>query len=317
MPGPEAGAGEINPDDPPWGAFAALLVWLSSVVLMIFIPLAALIPYLVVRYAGSDMQKMGAAIASDPTALLITLAATVPSHAITLGIVWAVVTGFGKRPFWKTIGWGWGENFGPWKSVGAAVLLLVAGGLVAYYLGGAKTPFEEMLESSAAARFTTAALATVSAPLVEELVFRGVAYPALQRALAKLITILKSLVPAGAAGLEGVSRAESAGLAARAADVINRAALSLLTFFNTLDARRGGVVWAVILVSALFLSVHVPQYKNNPGVIIAVGMLSVALTSVRAISGRVLPCFVIHLVFNGVQVVGLIYDFFYPGKPSS
>src|SRR5437763_16767256 len=110
------------------------------------------------------MQKAGQAIASDPVALLITLAATVPVHFVTLGIVWAVVTGFGKRPFWRTIGWAWGESFGFWSSTGTAILLLVAGIAATYYFGGEKTPFEQMLESSAAARFTTAALATVTAP---------------------------------------------------------------------------------------------------------------------------------------------------------
>ena len=314
---PASGAvGEINPDDPPWGVGAAMLVWVSSILLMIIIPLFAVVPYLVVHYGGSDMQRAGQAIANDPTALLITLAATLPTHAATLAIVWAVVTGFGKRPFWRTLGWAWGERFGFWSSVGVAALLLLGGGLVAAWLGGEKTPFEEMLESSAAARFMTAALATVTAPLVEELVFRGVAYPALQRALARLISLLKVLTAPGGTRLVADTRGMFGRTALTLTRLVNRAVLYVLTLFGALDARQGGVVWGVFLVSALFLSVHVPQYKNNLGVIAAVGMLSVALTTVRALTGRVLPCFIIHLVFNGVQVANLIYEYFQPGKPA-
>ena len=99
-----------------------------------------------------------------------------------------------------------------------AALLLLGGGLVAAWLGGEKTPFEEMLESSAAARFMTAALATVTAPLVEELVFRGVAYPALQRALARLISLLKLLTAPGGTRLVAETRG-AFGRVARPEDV--------------------------------------------------------------------------------------------------
>jgi membrane protease YdiL (CAAX protease family) len=324
MPAPVAPVGVIDPDNPPWGVGMAILVWLVSILSIIFIPLLALVPYFVIRIkSGANLQEVGQALASDPTALIITLVATVPAHALTLFAVWAVVTGLGKRPFWRTIGWGWNGRFGFWWSVVTALLLLVAGFLLTYYAGGEKTPFDQMLESSAAARFITAALATLSAPLVEELVFRGVIYPPLQRALARFITLLKTLTaPPSATAYDGSGvRLESGarvggGAAGSVTGLILRAAESVLTLFGTLDARQGGMAWAVILVSTLFLSVHVPQYQNNLAVIAAVGLLSVALTSVRALTGRVLPCFIIHLVFNGVQVAGLIYEYFQPGKPA-
>ena len=69
-----------------------------------------------------------------------------------------------------------------------------------------------------------------------------------------------------------------------------------------------GVVGAVILVLALFTMIHVPQYWPNIGVIAAVGILSIVLTVVRAYSGRLLPCIVIHLVFNGIQAVILLVE---------
>jgi hypothetical protein len=75
------------------------------------------------------------------------------------------------------------------------------------------------------------------------------------------------------------------------------------------DSReRLGVVGAVILVLALFTGIHVPQYWPNIGVIAAVGILSLALTVVRAYSGKLLPCVAIHLVFNGIQAVILLVE---------
>jgi membrane protease YdiL (CAAX protease family) len=72
--------------------------------------------------------------------------------------------------------------------------------------------------------------------------------------------------------------------------------------------RLAGVKGAVIIVLALFTIIHVPQYWPNIGVIAAVGLLSIVLTVIRAYSGRLLPCIVIHLVFNGVQAIILIIE---------
>src|SRR5205085_4691915 len=122
-----------------------------------------------------------------------------------------------------------------WSSVGTAILLLVAGVGATYYFGGEKTPFDQMLESSTAARFMTAALATVTAPLVEELVFRGVAYPALQRALARLISLLKLLTAPGGTRLVAETRGAFGRVARPATRLINRAVLFVLTLFDALD----------------------------------------------------------------------------------
>jgi uncharacterized protein len=76
-----------------------------------------------------------------------------------------------------------------------------------------------------------------------------------------------------------------------------------------------GKVAAVLFVLGLFTMVHVPQYWPNFGVIAAVGLLSLALTVVRAMSGRLLPCVIIHLVFNAIQSVLIVAGFAGP-KPS-
>jgi hypothetical protein len=111
---------------------------------------------------------------------------------------------------------------------------------------------------------------------VEEFVYRGVLYSALRRDVGAFLNWILALV-----------------------------------FGVRLDANsrdRLGVSAAVVLVLVLFTIIHVPQYWPNAGVIAAVALLSVVLTFVRAYSGRLLPCIVIHLVFNGIQAVILIIE---------
>lgn len=72
---------------------------------------------------------------------------------------------------------------------------------------------------------------------------------------------------------------------------------------------------AVAFVLLLFTMVHVPQYLPNYGVIAAIGFLSLALTVIRAKSGKLLPCVIIHLVFNGIQSILIVAGFAGP-KPN-
>jgi hypothetical protein len=44
------------------------------------------------------------------------------------------------------------------------------------------------------------------------------------------------------------------------------------------------------------------------GVLAAVALLSIALTVIRAYTHRLLPCIIIHLVFNGIQAAVLIAE---------
>jgi membrane protease YdiL (CAAX protease family) len=241
-----------DPDNPPWGVGAAFLTWGGSIVLLFIVPAFFMIVYAVyysLRY-GSAAQAL-----DQTTLLFIAALATIPTHVLTFAGVWAVVTRFGKLPFWKGLGWAWSKRFGFWTSVGLAVLLLGAGLMFMKVFGGDPTDLDKLIQSSMASRITLAVLAATTAPLVEEMVYRGVLYPACRRAL--------------------------------------------------------GMGWAVAIVSTLFVLPHVLQYYNNLGVIIVISVLSVCLTLVRALTGRLLPCVVMHMVFNGIQSVLILLEPYY------
>jgi len=247
----------IDPNNPPWGLGGALLVWFVSILLLIVIPFFFLIPYSLRR--GLDpgspdyVKNFVSFAATDPTAILLQILALLPTHLLTFALVWALVTRLGKRPFLASLGWGWSGRLRFWGSVGLGVALFGVGTLIAKLLGADQpTPLDQMINSSPGARYLIAALAVLTAPFVEELIYRGMLYAALQRLV--------------------------------------------------------GVKGAVLLVLALFTLIHVPQYLPNWGVIAAVGMLSVSLTIIRAYTGRLLPCIVIHLVFNGITSVILLVE---------
>ena len=108
----------------------------------------------------------------------------------------------------------------------------------------------KILRSSRSAVYVVAFLATFTAPLVEEVVYRGVLYSALQKSF--------------------------------------------------------GVWVAVLLVTFLFALVHVPQYYPSYSTIFLICLLSLILTLVRVRTANLLPCIVLHTVFNGVQSLVLV-----------
>jgi membrane protease YdiL (CAAX protease family) len=138
-------------------------------------------------------------------------------------------------------------------------VLLIIGGLITWFFGGSETQLDQIINSSLKARFVIAFMAAVTGPFVEELIYRGVLYSALQKVL--------------------------------------------------------GMTKAVVIVSILFAGVHVLQYYKNLAVIAAITILSVSLTLVRARTGRLLPSYVIHLVFNGIQAVILVLQPFTEKSP--
>jgi membrane protease YdiL (CAAX protease family) len=250
-----------DPSKPAWGVGGALLVWLASILLVVFMPLFFLIPYAVSRglHFGNPnyLPALVELATNDKTGVLLQLVALFPVHILTLVLAWALITRFGKRSFWTAIGWEWPPEF-PWwleviVSVALGIVLFVVGNVLAKLLGaGEPTKLEQIINSSIAARYTISFLAVFTAPFAEEMVYRGVLYAPLER--------------------------------------------------------LAGKTTAIFIVLALFTFIHVPQYWPNLGVIAAVALLSIALTLVRAYSGRLLPCVVIHLVFNGIQAIFLILE---------
>jgi uncharacterized protein len=72
--------------------------------------------------------------------------------------------------------------------------------------------------------------------------------------------------------------------------------------------RAMGVPAAIGLVTVLFAVVHVPQYWPSYSTMLLLTLLSLMLTGLRAWSGNLLPCVVLHTLFNGIQSLFLIIE---------
>ena len=237
----------------PLSVATAIALWLMSFALVFVMQSVVLVLYTIISQGVIGKNQILAA-ASSPAGIVVQVLANLPAYLLTLALIWWVTTAGGRHSFWQAISWKRHSALAWW--VVAGVFLWAASIVLTYYVtkvfGSKETAFEQLIESSQGARLAIVAIAVLGAPLVEEIVYRGVVYPALERAF--------------------------------------------------------GVAQAVVGVAALFALVHVPQYWNNPGLITGLALLSIALTIVRARTGSVLPCFIIHLVFNSISAGLLLHE---------
>jgi membrane protease YdiL (CAAX protease family) len=178
-----------DPDQPPWGVGAAIGVWLASVAAIIILPNISVLAWLLYEHAqglvipaGREEQEK---LLAQPRIALIAVLSSIAAHLITLVILWAVVTGLGRRSVWQAPALRW-IGLNPIAKflfvVGVLVLMVALEILLGNILPESKeTDFDRLLKTSANVRVVVAFLAVFTAPLVEESVYRGVLYSGLRR----------------------------------------------------------------------------------------------------------------------------------------
>lgn len=241
-----------SPNNPPWNSGTAFGVWLLSVIFIVLIPSIFLVIYAVSRGVSlGDQEELKEFITSDPSAILVQLFPVILAHLLTIALAWMVVTRFNSYSFRNMLGWEKG-GFAWWHYCIILVGFLVVAAVVERYVPEQENDLIRILKSSRTAVYLVAFFATFTAPLVEEVIYRGILYSAFQR-----------------------------------------------TF---------GVPAAFILATVLFSIVHVPQYWPSYGTIFLVTLLSVTLTAIRVKTNNLLPCVILHTLFNGLQSVLLILE---------
>lgn len=245
-------APEPTPDNPSWTSLEAIAVWIVSVLLIVMVPAMLLLPYLATLDPPvTETADIVEFAKSDPTSIVLQMLGILPAHLLTLVLAWLVVTRVKRYSFLKLLGWQSG-GFRWWH------YLIILGGffmiaaVVGHYFPEQENELIRILSSSRTAVYIVAFVATVTAPLVEEVVYRGVLYSAFQRSV--------------------------------------------------------GTAAAFCLVTLLFALVHVPQYMPSYSTIFLLTLLSVTLTLVRVQTGNLLPCVILHTLFNGLQSMLLILE---------
>jgi membrane protease YdiL (CAAX protease family) len=241
-----------TPDNPPWNSIVAGGVWFASVLMIILVPTVVVLPYLISE--GQEFSKneaLGEFLQRDATAIILQIVAVIPAHVFTLAIAWVVVTKLGTFSFRETLGWRSGGMVW-WHYVALLLTFFAIAAVVGSYFPEQENELTRVLRSSRSAVFLVAFMATFTAPLVEEVVYRGILYSAFRRTI--------------------------------------------------------GTGGSVATVTFLFALVHVPQYYPSYSTIFLLLLLSLVLTLVRVKSGNLLPCIILHTIFNAIQSVVLILE---------
>lgn len=293
-----------------WGIGAGLLTWFMSVFFLFAWQFVAFILYLIKVGSLPTDGKI------DWLLAMLSIGSTFPAHLMTLLFCWFIVSERGQQPFWQSLGWGWHPQFKWVHATALAFLMMGVGALCAKYLPQQETELEKILKMGQSIRVLTALMAVLSAPLVEEVVYRGVLFVGLTRA-----TIRQSCLLLGAAlglataalywqtrqgfSLQRVLLTSLVGFGAATilwglSEVLATRSLPLVGQTKTL------LTFAVINVAALFALVHMPQYWGSWAAITTIVLLSVVLTALRAVTNSVLPGIATHFIYNGVQGIGLL-----------
>jgi uncharacterized protein len=180
----------VMPDNPPWNGWVAIGVWALSVLLVAFVPLLFILPYIASPANRTiDRTHLKEFVTSDPTAVILGVISILPVHAITLLVAWLVVTKGRRFPFWQTLGNKWG-GYRWWHFVGIIVGLYAITAIVTYFFPEQDNDLLRMLRTSRAVVYLVAFFATFTAPIVEEVVYRGILYSAFQRFIGKFLSVV-------------------------------------------------------------------------------------------------------------------------------
>jgi membrane protease YdiL (CAAX protease family) len=178
-----------TPNDPPWNSVVAVAMWIASVLAIVFVPAIFLMPYVVSQKASlAADQSLGEFLQKDPTAIILQIAAIIPAHVLTLLLAWAIVTKLNRFSFKETLGWQSGGM--TWRHYALILVFFFAvAAVVGYYVPEQENELTRMLQSSRVVVFLVAFMATFTAPIVEEVIYRGILYSAFQRAVGSGVAI--------------------------------------------------------------------------------------------------------------------------------
>ena len=179
-----------SPNNPPWNSVAAFMFCCASFLLIPIVQFIFITPYLRIYKINFTSQKeMAAFLMSDPTAAILQIGATIPAHIVTLVLGWFIVTRFNQFSFKEMLGWKWG-GFKWWHTILLVVGIYALMFVLTKVFGQQENSLDKFLKSSRYVVFLVAFVATFSAPIVEEVVYRGVLYSAFQKSFGIPIAVV-------------------------------------------------------------------------------------------------------------------------------
>lgn len=189
---------DFSPNNPPWNSAIAFVFWLLSVFFIAVVPMVILLPFALGQNINVSDQSAFTEFLKTPKAIFVQVVSVIPAHILTLILAWVIVTKGRKYSFFKMLGWKW-KGFNWWKCLLILFGIFVVAAVTSNFFPEQDNDFLKILRSSRMTVFAVAFLATFSAPLVEEVVYRGILYSAFQKTFnipvaVVIVTILFSIV---------------------------------------------------------------------------------------------------------------------------
>lgn len=180
----------VTPDNPPWNSWVAFAVWMASVLFIIIFPNLIIGVYLVASGTTvSQPEQIQEFMNTDVTTNILKVVSIIPAHILTLILSWFIVTNFNKFSFRQTLGWHF-ASFKIWHAFIITVVMMILGAFLISIFGKQENELDIIVRSSRTASYLLAIMATFTAPVVEEVIYRGILYSAFQRTFGVSIAIV-------------------------------------------------------------------------------------------------------------------------------
>ena len=229
-------------ENPVWSGWDVLLIAALTFVVMVVTQVAMAKAAQLLWYPRENLLEAAQRALQNPAVIIASQFLVYIPVAL---LMVALVEGKYHVPFWPSIRWNWPRSFWKFLALGGAALL-VLGTLERFLPTPSENPFEHLFDRPIDA-YLLVLIATIFAPLMEELFFRGFMYPVI--------------------------------------------------------ARRLGVTWGILLSALAFALLHLPQYAYAWVAALVIFVVGVACGAVRAVTKSVGASFLVHVGYNGMQML--------------
>jgi membrane protease YdiL (CAAX protease family) len=178
-----------------WNASTALVTWLLSVSAIFLTSTGAQLGWTAWFYLQHDTLPTAADLTTSRSLTLTLILSTLVAHTVTLAWCWQLIRRNSPQGWFQTLGLDWCPSLRSRRGLllvacgFAAPLFLACGAWLERYLPNAKTDLDRILAQGPLIRMAIACVAALSAPLVEEVVYRGVVFGGLQRSVGMPLTV--------------------------------------------------------------------------------------------------------------------------------
>lgn len=164
-----------------WNVPQAFFNWIASIGFALIVPL-----FFLLLYGGlvdlSIFTKIKSGQLTAPI-MLLQLVGTLGGQILSIALSWVIVTRMGQWSFSDALGLRWPDRFKIGHALVLGLGMFALSGVLITLLPKHETDMDKFLKFGLPVRLALALVATIGAPIHEEIVYRGVLYSALEKSV--------------------------------------------------------------------------------------------------------------------------------------